>query len=49
MSQWLFEALAREDGTCKPNPGGHLRDQVRRPIRRGHCLMGGGYRQFLIS
>ncbi|WP_394890376.1 DUF2285 domain-containing protein [Mesorhizobium sp. AaZ16] len=29
------------------HPGGHLRDQVRRAVRRGRYLMGGGYRQFL--
>lgn len=29
------------------DPRGHLRDQVRRAIRRGRYLMEGGYRQFL--
>lgn len=29
------------------DPRGHLRDQVRRAIRRGRYLMDGGYRQFL--
>ena len=29
------------------NPGDHLRDHVRRAIKRGRSLMEGGYRQFL--
>ncbi|HEV2898206.1 MAG TPA: DUF2285 domain-containing protein [Pseudaminobacter sp.] len=29
------------------HPGGYLRDQVRRAVRRGRYLMAGGYRQFL--
>lgn len=29
------------------DPRNHLRDQVRRALRRGRALMGGGYRQFL--
>ncbi|WP_260855123.1 DUF2285 domain-containing protein [Mesorhizobium amorphae] len=29
------------------DPGDHLRDMVRRAIRRGRALMNGGYRQFL--
>ncbi|KUM27026.1 hypothetical protein AU467_18700 [Mesorhizobium loti] len=30
------------------DPGGHLRDRVRRAVQRGRYLMGGGYRQFLM-
>lgn len=29
------------------DPGGNLRDQVRRAVKRGRCLMEGGWRQFL--
>ncbi|RTM05690.1 MAG: DUF2285 domain-containing protein [Hyphomicrobiales bacterium] len=29
------------------DPGDHLRDIVRRAVRRGHALMTGGYRRFL--
>ncbi|WP_245463681.1 MULTISPECIES: DUF2285 domain-containing protein [unclassified Mesorhizobium] len=28
------------------DPRDHLRDRVRRAIRRGHKLMNGGYREF---
>ncbi|TGT57804.1 DUF2285 domain-containing protein [Mesorhizobium sp. M00.F.Ca.ET.170.01.1.1] len=30
------------------DPGDHLRDIVRRAIKRGRSLMNGGYRQFLL-
>ncbi len=30
------------------DPGDHLRDRVRRAIRRGRALMNGGYRDFLV-
>lgn len=29
------------------DPGNHLRDRIRRAVRRGHALMTGGYRDFL--
>jgi hypothetical protein len=29
------------------HPGQHLRDRVRRAVRRGRTLMGGGYRELL--
>ncbi|MFN3225792.1 MAG: DUF2285 domain-containing protein [Hyphomicrobiales bacterium] len=29
------------------DPGDHLRDQIRRAVRRGHALMNGGYKDFL--
>lgn len=38
------EARAKRDWR---DPGGNLRDQVRRAIKRGRWLMTGGYRQFL--
>jgi hypothetical protein len=30
------------------HPGDHLRDRVRRAVRRGRSLMNGGYRSFLL-
>lgn len=30
------------------DPGEHLRDRIRRAVRRGHLLMNGGYRGFLL-
>ncbi|MDZ5698674.1 DNA -binding domain-containing protein [Chelativorans sp. M5D2P16] len=30
------------------DPGDHLRDRIRRAIRRGHMLMNRGYRDFLV-
>ncbi|MCT7378245.1 DUF2285 domain-containing protein [Chelativorans sp. EGI FJ00035] len=30
------------------DPGDHLRDRVRRAIKRGYALMNGGYRRFLL-
>ncbi|RUX09734.1 DUF2285 domain-containing protein [Mesorhizobium sp. M8A.F.Ca.ET.059.01.1.1] len=30
------------------DPGDHLRDRIRRAIRRGHSLMNGGYRRLLV-
>ncbi|MBZ9763326.1 DUF2285 domain-containing protein [Mesorhizobium sp. CA8] len=38
---------ARVDGDWA-DPGDHLRDIVRRAVRRGRSLMNGGYRQFLL-
>ena len=30
------------------DPGDHLRDQIRRAVRRGRALMNGGFRDFLV-
>ncbi|MES0220022.1 DUF2285 domain-containing protein [Mesorhizobium sp. C280B] len=30
------------------DPGDHLRDSVRRAVRRGRSLMNGGYKRFLL-
>lgn len=38
------EARVEADWT---DPRRHLRDRVRRAVRRGRALMGGGYRTFL--
>ncbi|WP_453973909.1 DNA -binding domain-containing protein [Amorphus sp. MBR-141] len=39
------EARVEADWT---HPGDHLRDRIRRAVRRGRSLMNGGYRSFLI-
>lgn len=57
LDGWLAGATYREIATALfdrnrvdldwGDPRGHLRDRVRRAVRRGRILMEGGYRQFL--
>ena len=46
----IAEALVGEERVQADwaEPGENLRDRVRRAIRRGHALMEGGYRDFLM-
>ncbi|WP_348632193.1 DUF2285 domain-containing protein [Mesorhizobium sp. M1A.F.Ca.ET.072.01.1.1] len=40
----LGEPQVRADWVA---PGDHLRDRIRRAVRRGHVFMNGGYADFL--